>query len=458
MEVVILAAGKGTRMNSSTPKVLHTIGGKPMLAHAIEAAIELDSNLIHVVVGFGADKIEKYCETNMAEAPLNFVIQAKQLGTGHAVQQVIPSLTSIEDSNIVLILYGDVPLIQADTLEHLLNKANANSVAVLTGFTQDPTGLGRIIRDEDGEVIAIVEEKDACDEQRGINEFNTGIMAVPAGKLSSWLEKLGNDNEQGEYYLTDVIEAAVRDGCAVNSLVLKDEIEAQGVNDKMQLALLERYYQNRIVGYMLKSGVTLRDPNRVDVRGEIAFGSDVEIDINVIFEGTVRLGNKVRIDANVIIKNSIISDGVHILAGSNIDGAEISSGCKIGPSARLRPGTKLGKDVKIGNFVETKNVSFGEGSKANHLAYIGDAIIGRKVNIGAGTIFCNYDGANKHKSTLGDNVFVGSNSVLIAPVNIGDNSFVAAGSAINVDVNKEQLAVSRAKQRNIDGWARPKKT
>jgi bifunctional UDP-N-acetylglucosamine pyrophosphorylase/glucosamine-1-phosphate N-acetyltransferase len=457
MEVVILAAGKGTRMNSSTPKVLHCIGGKPMLAHAIEAAIELESDLIHIVVGYGADKIEKYCEANVADAPLNFVTQSEQLGTGHAVQQAMSSLTSLEDSNIVLVLYGDVPMIQANTLENLLNKADANSVAVLTGFTQDPTGLGRIIRDDNNQVIAIVEEKDASDKQRKINEFNTGIMALPAGKLSTWLEKLGNDNEQGEYYLTDVIEAAKISGCTVNSLVLDDEIEAQGVNDKMQLALLERYFQSRVVGYMLSSGVTLRDPNRVDVRGEIAFGSDVEIDINVILEGTVRLGNNVKIDANVIIKDSVISDGVHILAGSNIDGAEIGSGCKVGPSARLRPGTKLGKDVKIGNFVETKNAIFGEGSKANHLAYVGDAIIGRNVNIGAGTIFCNYDGANKHTSTLGDNVFVGSNSVLIAPVTLDDNCFVAAGSAINVDVSRDQLAISRAKQRNLEGWKRPQK-
>lgn len=457
MEVIILAAGKGTRMNSGTAKVLHTIGGKPMLAHAIDTAIELESNLIHVVVGFGGDQIEKYCEENIAEAPLNFVKQVEQLGTGHAVQQAIPTLTTIDDSNIVLVLYGDVPLIQADTLENLLRKANENTVSLLTAFAEDPAGLGRIIRDDLGEVSAIVEEKDANDQQRKIKEFNTGIMALPAGKLSSWLEKLGNDNAQGEYYLTDVIEMAVEEGCSVNSLVLADEIEAQGVNDKMQLALLERYYQNRIAGYLLNSGVTLRDPNRLDVRGEIAFGSDLEIDINVVLEGAVRFGNRVTIGPNVVIKDSIIGDDVSILAGSNIDGVEMDSGCIIGPSARLRPGTKLSKNVKIGNFVETKNAVFGEGSKANHLAYIGDAIIGNKVNIGAGTIFCNYDGVNKQTSKLGNNVFVGSNSVLIAPVNLADNTFIAAGSAINVDVEEDQLAISRAKQRNIEGWRRPTK-
>lgn len=458
MEVVILAAGKGTRMNSSTPKVLHTIGGKAMLAHAIDAATELESNLIHVVVGYGADKIEEYCEENIADAPLSFVKQTQQLGTGHAVQQAIPNLATIDDSNIIIILYGDVPMIQAATLETLLSKADVNSVALLTAFAEDATGLGRILRDDQGEVTAIVEEKDASDQQRKIKEFNTGIMALPAGKLTSWLDKLGNDNAQGEYYLTDVIEMAVEEGCSVNSLVLPDEIEAQGVNDKMQLALLERYYQNRIAGYLLNSGVTLRDPNRLDVRGEIAFGSDVEIDINVVLEGAVRLGNRVTIGPNVVIKDSVIGDDVTILAGSNIDGVEMDSGCIVGPSARLRPGTKLGKNVKIGNFVETKNASFGEGSKASHLAYIGDAVIGSQVNIGAGTIFCNYDGVNKHTSKLGNNVFVGSNSVLIAPVNLDDNSFVAAGSAINVDVGKEQLAISRAKQRNIEGWKRPKKT
>lgn len=455
MEVVILAAGKGTRMNSSTPKVLHSIGGKAMLAHAIDAVTELESNLIHVVVGYGADKIEKYCEENLPDIPLSFVTQSEQLGTGHAVQQAIPQLTSHDDSNNVLILYGDVPLIQPQTLESLLSKASSGTAAILTAFSDDPTGLGRIIRDINGDIVAIVEEKDATDDEKKIKEFNTGIMALPAAKLSLWLERLGNDNSQGEYYLTDVIEMAVEDGCVVDSLRLADEIEAQGVNDKMQLALLERYYQNRIAGYLLNSGVTLRDPNRLDIRGEIAFGSDVEIDVNVIFEGSVRLGNRVKIGANVIIKDSVISDGVEILSGSNIDGAEINTGCKIGPSARLRPGTKLGKDVKIGNFVEVKNARFGNGSKANHLAYVGDAIIGSGVNIGAGTIFCNYDGVNKHTSKIGDDVFIGSNSVIIAPVEIESNGFVAAGSAINRKVEKRQLAISRAKQRNVDGWKRP---
>lgn len=442
-------------MNSSLPKVLHSIGGKAMLAHAIDAVTELESNLIHVVVGFGADKIEKYCEKNLPDTSLSFVTQSEQLGTGHAVQQAIPQLTSLDDSNSVLILYGDVPLIQPYTLENLLSEANSNSVAILTAFSDDPTGLGRIIRDIDGDIVAIVEEKDANETEKKIKEFNTGIMALPAEKLSLWLERLGNDNSQGEYYLTDVIEMAVEDGCAINSLRLDDEIEAQGVNDKMQLALLERYYQNRIAGYLLNSGVTLRDPNRLDIRGEIAFGSDVEIDVNVIFEGTVRLGNGVKVGANVTIKDSVINDGVEILSGSNIDGSEINTGCKIGPSARLRPGAKLGKDVKIGNFVEVKNARFGNGSKANHLAYIGDAEIGSGVNIGAGTIFCNYDGVNKHKSIIGDNVFIGSNSVIIAPVEIESNGFVAAGSSINRKVEEDQLAISRAKQRNIDGWKRP---
>ncbi|MFK7863418.1 MAG: bifunctional UDP-N-acetylglucosamine diphosphorylase/glucosamine-1-phosphate N-acetyltransferase GlmU [Pseudohongiellaceae bacterium] len=457
MEVVILAAGKGTRMNSSIPKVLHSIGGKAMLAHAIDAAIELEGNLIHVVVGYGAKKIEDYCEEYLPDAPLSFVVQSEQLGTGHAVQQAIPSLTSVDDTNTVLVLYGDVPLIQAQTLENLLTKASIDSVAILTAFSEDPTGLGRIIRNEQGDISAIVEEKDATEAQKAIKEFNTGIMALPAGKLAGWLECLSNDNSQGEYYLTDVVEMAVEDGCSVESLPLLDEIEAQGVNDKIQLALLERYYQNRIAGYLLSSGVTIRDPNRLDIRGEIAYGTDVEIDINVVLEGTVRIGNNVKIGPNVVIKDSVINDDVEILAGSNIDGAEISAGCKIGPTARLRPGTKLARNVKIGNFVEIKNSHFGEGSKANHLAYIGDATIGSGVNIGAGTIFCNYDGVNKHASTVGDNCFIGSNSVIIAPVDIEKNSFIAAGSAINRNVDENQLSISRGKQRNIDGWKRPAK-
>jgi bifunctional UDP-N-acetylglucosamine pyrophosphorylase/glucosamine-1-phosphate N-acetyltransferase len=457
MEVVILAAGKGTRMNSSLPKVLHQIGGKPMLAHVIEAALELGSEQIHVVVGFEADKITQYCADHLPSTALSFVAQTQQLGTGHAVQQAVPQMLNTPDDEVVLILYGDVPLIQSHTLGALIANTNENTVSVLTAKTQDPTGLGRILRDDSGHVVAIVEEKDATDEQRKIEEINTGIMALPAGKLKTWLANLGNNNQQGEYYLTDVIAMAVADGCSVIPQTLNDEIEALGVNDKIQLALLERYYQNRIAGYLLQIGVTLRDPNRLDIRGDIEFGKDVEIDINCLFEGKVRLGNGVSIGANCVVKNSTIGDNVQILPGCNIDGAVIAKGCVIGPTARLRPGTDLGEGVKIGNFVETKNTVFGKGSKANHLSYIGDAAIGDGVNIGAGAIFCNYDGANKHKSTVGNNVFIGSNSVLVAPATIEDNGFIAAGSTITSRVKAGQLAIGRAKQRNIEGWKRPSK-
>jgi bifunctional UDP-N-acetylglucosamine pyrophosphorylase/glucosamine-1-phosphate N-acetyltransferase len=457
MEVVILAAGKGTRMNSTLPKVLHQIGGKPMLAHVIEAAKELGSEQIHVVVGFEAGKITQYCAENLSDTPLRFVEQVQQLGTGHAVQQAIPQMHNTPNDEVVLILYGDVPMIQSHTLSKLIEHTNENTVCVLTTITEDPTGLGRIIRDDSHHVVAIVEEKDASPEQRQIKETNTGIMAMPVGKLKAWLGNLSNNNKQNEYYLTDVIAMAVEDGCSVVPQILVDEIEALGVNDKTQLALLERYYQNRIAGYLLQIGVTLRDPNRLDIRGDIEFGKDVEIDINCIFEGTVTLGNGVCVGANCVIKNSVIGDNVQILPGCNIDGAIVDKGCVIGPTARLRPGTNLAENVKIGNFVETKNALFGKGSKANHLSYIGDADIGEGVNIGAGTIFCNYDGVNKHKSTVGNNVFIGSNSVLVAPATIEDDAFIAAGSNITTKVESGQLAVGRAKQRNIDGWKRPKK-
>lgn len=457
MDVVILAAGKGTRMNSSLPKVLHQIGGKPMLAHVVEAAQDLGSEQIHVVVGFEADKITQYCAEHLPSAQLRFVAQTEQLGTGHAVQQAVPQMHDTPDDEVVLILYGDVPLIQSHTLSALIKSTDENTVSVLTAITEDPTGLGRVIRDASGEMVAIVEEKDASDDQRQLKEINTGIMALPAGKLKHWLANLGNNNNQGEYYLTDVIAMAVADGCRVRPQILHDDIEALGVNDKIQLALLERYYQSRIAGYLLQIGVTLRDPNRLDIRGDIEFGKDVEIDINCVFEGQVTLGNGVLIGANCIVKNSTIGDNVQILPGCNIDGAVIAKDCVIGPTARLRPGTDLGEGVKIGNFVETKNAVFGKGSKANHLSYIGDAEIGEDVNIGAGAIFCNYDGANKHKSTVGNNVFIGSNSVLVAPATIEDGGFIAAGSTITAKVKTGQLAVARAKQRTIDGWKRPSK-
>jgi bifunctional UDP-N-acetylglucosamine pyrophosphorylase/glucosamine-1-phosphate N-acetyltransferase len=339
-----------------------------------------------------------------------------------------------------------------------VQQANANTLCILTLVTENPKGLGRIVRDDSGEITAIVEEKDASDEQKKINEVNTGIMVIPATKLNTWLNSLGNDNAQGEYYLTDLVAmAAADDESVISAMVIDDENEVQGVNDKAQLAGLERQYQMNKAEQLLKAGVLLRDPSRIDIRGEIETGSDVEIDINAIFEGRVTLGNGVKIGPNVVIKDSKIADNVNILQGTNIDGAEIGEGASVGPYARIRPGTILSENTKIGNFVETKNAIIGKGSKASHLAYIGDAVLGENVNIGAGTIFCNYDGANKHKTTIGDNVFVGSNSVLVAPVTLADNTFVAAGSSISSDVPADSLAIARGKQRNITGWKRPTK-
>jgi bifunctional UDP-N-acetylglucosamine pyrophosphorylase/glucosamine-1-phosphate N-acetyltransferase len=455
LDIVILAAGRGTRMNSNIPKVLHQIGGDSMLGHVLNAARKLESQQIHIVVGYGAEQIKQEFST---DKELQWALQEQQLGTGHAVMQAMPSIDTTKPEMRVLVLYGDVPLTNFSTLIKLVQQANANTLCILTLVTENPKGLGRIVRDDSGEITAIVEEKDASDEQKKINEVNTGIMVIPATKLNTWLNSLGNDNAQGEYYLTDLVAmAAADDESVISAMVIDDENEVQGVNDKAQLAGLERQYQMNKAEQLLKAGVLLRDPSRIDIRGEIETGSDVEIDINAIFEGRVTLGNGVKIGPNVVIKDSKIADNVNILQGTNIDGAEIGEGASVGPYARIRPGTILSENTKIGNFVETKNAIIGKGSKAGHLAYIGDAVLGENVNIGAGTIFCNYDGANKHKTTIGDNVFVGSNSVLVAPVTLADNTFVAAGSSISSDVPADSLAIARGKQRNITGWKRPTK-
>ena len=455
LDIVILAAGRGTRMNSNIPKVLHQIGGDSMLGHVLNAARKLESQQIHIVVGYGAEQIKQEFST---DKELQWALQEQQLGTGHAVMQAMPSIDTTKPEMRVLVLYGDVPLTNFSTLIKLVQQANANTLCILTLVTENPKGLGRIVRDDSGEITAIVEEKDANDEQKKINEVNTGIMVIPATKLNTWLNSLGNDNAQGEYYLTDLVAmAAADDESAISAMVIDDENEVQGVNDKAQLAGLERQYQMNKAEQLLKAGVLLRDPSRIDIRGEIETGSDVEIDINAIFEGRVTLGNGVKIGPNVVIKDSKIADNANILQGTNIDGAEIGEGASVGPYARIRPGTILSENTKIGNFVETKNAIIGKGSKASHLAYIGDAVLGENVNIGAGTIFCNYDGVNKHKTTIGDNVFVGSNSVLVAPVTLADNTFVAAGSSISSDVPADSLAIARGKQRNITGWKRPTK-
>lgn len=455
LDIVILAAGKGTRMNSNLPKVLHRIGGDSMLGHVLSAASQLQAAKTHIVVGFGADEIRE----NFADrADLQWAMQEQQLGTGHAVMQAMPGVDVSDSDKKILVLYGDVPLINFDTLSKLVQQSETNTLSILTLVTDRPTGLGRIVRDDGGKILAIVEEKDASEEQKQIKEINTGIMVISAPKLNFWLDALCNDNAQGEYYLTDVVAMAAADAdCALAAMVVNDENEVQGVNDKAQLATLERHYQMNKADQLLEAGVLLRDPSRIDIRGELTTGSDVEIDINALFEGKVTLGNGVKVGANVCIKDSTIADNAHILPGSIIEGADIGERASVGPYARIRPGTVLKQDTKIGNFVETKNAIIGKGSKASHLAYIGDAELGENVNIGAGTIFCNYDGVSKHKTLIGNNVFIGSNSVLVAPVKLADNAFVAAGSSVNSDVPADTLAVGRAKQRNISGWKRPTK-
>jgi bifunctional UDP-N-acetylglucosamine pyrophosphorylase/glucosamine-1-phosphate N-acetyltransferase len=468
LDVVILAAGKGTRMNSNLPKVMHKIAGKPMIEHVVDCASSLGTEHIHLVVGHGADVIKRHflgddshegyvSYEGLKGSELSFVSQDNQLGTGHAVQQAMPNIPARSVEDRVLVLCGDVPLVSKDTLKELIDTSATAPLGVLTLFTQNPEGLGRIIRDDSHQLRAIVEERDASEEQKGINEVNSGILVSSAIELKDWLSRLSNDNAQGEYYLTDIIAMAVADGHVVESLTTGDEYEVQGVNDKLQLCMLERHFQMIQAQALLATGVTVMDPTRVDIRGDISYGRDLTIDVNVVLEGQIKLGNNVSIGANCLIKDATLGDDVTLLPGTIIDGAVIGNAATIGPYARLRPGTVLADSVKIGNFVETKKAVMGNGSKANHLAYIGDATIGADVNIGAGTIFCNYDGVNKHTTTLGDNVFVGSNSVLVAPVELENGVFVAAGSVINRAVPSDNLAVGRAKQRNVTGWKRPAK-
>jgi bifunctional UDP-N-acetylglucosamine pyrophosphorylase/glucosamine-1-phosphate N-acetyltransferase len=449
LDIVILAAGQGTRMRSALPKVLHTIAGKSMLAHVIDTARQLKPQSIHVVIGHGAELVRE----QLATADVNFVLQTEQLGTGHAVAQALPALTAER----VLILYGDVPLIEVATLERLLARVSEQQLGLLTVNLNDPTGYGRIVRDDSGVVNAIVEHKDATAEQRLINEGNTGILAVPGKRLGEWLGRLSNSNVQGEYYLTDVIAMAVADGLVVATEQAVDEMEVLGANDRIQLSQLERHYQYRAARRLMVQGVTLIDPARFDLRGEVTVGRDVTIDINVIIEGQVVIEDGVQVGPNCVIKNSTLRKGAIIKANSHLEGAEMGEGADCGPFARLRPGSVLGAKAHVGNFVELKNTTLGEGAKAGHLSYLGDAEIGARSNIGAGTITCNYDGANKFKTVLGEDVFIGSNSALVAPVTLGDRATTGAGSVITADVPDNTLAVGRAKQRNIPGWKRPTK-
>ncbi len=451
-EVIVLAAGKGTRMCSMQPKVLHELAGKPLLGHVLDAAASTAPARIRVVVGAGGEQVA----AAFAGRDLEWVEQAEQLGTAHAVQMALPGL---DDAAVALVLYGDVPLIRPATLEQLLIPARRGALAMLTSFPADPTGYGRILRDGQGRVTAVIEHPDATPEQRAIGEVNTGIMAMPVARLRGWLGRVGNANAQAEYYLTDIVALAVADGVEVATCQPAAEAEVEGVNDRAQLARLERWVQRRRAEALMAAGVSLADPARFDCRGELSAGRDIWIDVDCVFEGRVVLADGVRIGPHCVIRDAEIGPGAQIKAHTLIEGpAMIAAGAQIGPFARLREGSRIGPDARIGNFVETKQAELGAGTKANHLAYLGDVRLGTEVNVGAGTITCNYDGANKHRTEIGDGAFIGSNSSLVAPVRIGAGATVGAGSTITGEVPDGHLGVGRAKQRNIPGWRRPVKS
>jgi bifunctional UDP-N-acetylglucosamine pyrophosphorylase/glucosamine-1-phosphate N-acetyltransferase len=446
--VVILAAGQGTRMKSNLPKVLHSLAGKPMLAHVVAAARQLQPHKVIVVYGHGGDKVQQA----LPDTDLLWVEQAEQHGTGHAVQQALPLL---DDVDRVLILYGDVPLINPNTLRELIDRNTA--LALLTVMLDDPSGYGRIIRDSDRVIQAIVEQKDATPDQLAVTEINTGIMSVSQPQLNNWLGRLSNDNAQGEYYLTDIVGFAVEAAVMVEASHPLSDMEVIGVNDRMQLAQLERRFQMANATRLMQQGVTLVDPARFDLRGQLSPGKDVYIDVNVIIEGDVELGDGVCIGANTVLRNCKVAQGVSILENCVIEDADIGAACKIGPFSRIRPGTVLEGEAHIGNFVEIKNSTIAPGSKVNHLSYIGDSLLGSGVNIGAGTITCNYDGANKHRTVIGDGAFIGSNSALVAPVQIAEGATIGAGSVISKDAEANKLTLARARQVTIENWQRPVK-
>ncbi|WP_218354148.1 bifunctional UDP-N-acetylglucosamine diphosphorylase/glucosamine-1-phosphate N-acetyltransferase GlmU [Alteromonas lipotrueiana] len=448
--VVVLAAGKGTRMKSALPKVLHKVGGVPMVQRIINTVETMQASAVHLVYGHGGDLLKQQIHGNN----LNWCLQAEQLGTGHAVQQAADAITDNED---VLILVGDAPLIRQQTLERLVAVKQQCDLALLTVKLDDPTGMGRIIRGDDNNITAIVEHKDATDAQRKINEINTGMMMMNGADLKHWLKSLSNDNAQGEYYLTDVIAMAASQGKTIQAAHPDEVVETEGVNNRIHLAKLERALQRWQADELMTGGATLADPARIDVRGNVTTGNDVFIDINCVFEGKVTLGNNVHIGPNCVLKDCHIADNTTIEAQTLIDDAQVGEACTIGPFARLRPGSVMHKKAKVGNFVEMKKSTLGEGAKANHLTYLGDADIGPNANIGAGTITCNYDGVNKSKTVIGENAFIGSNSALVAPVEIGKDATVGAGSVVTNKVENGALAIGRAKQRNISNWQRPQK-
>lgn len=450
LSVCILAAGQGKRMYSRIPKVLHLIGGKPLVGHVLDTASALTPVAPVVVYGHGGDQLR----AAFAGCEITWVEQREQLGTGHAVAQALPHLPR---DSLVLILYGDVPLLSHATLETLMNAADESGFSLLTVNLPDPTGYGRIVRNHRGDIVRIVEHKDASPEELAILEVNTGIMAVRGEYLHQWLPTLENSNAQGEYYLTDCVAKAVAEGLRVAGVEARDELEVTGVNNRVQLAQLERAFQRAQAEALMTRGVTLLDPARVDVRGSLNCGQDVSIDVNVVFIGEVTLGDGVVIGPNCVIGDSRIGDGVEVLANSVIENAQIGRGARIGPFSRIRPETVLGPEVHVGNFVEIKKSEIADGSKVNHLAYIGDCEIGRAVNVGAGTITCNYDGASKHKTVIEDDAFIGSDTQLVAPVTIGRGATIGAGTTVTENVEPERLVISRVRQKSISGWQRPRK-
>jgi bifunctional UDP-N-acetylglucosamine pyrophosphorylase/glucosamine-1-phosphate N-acetyltransferase len=446
--LIVLAAGKGTRMKSAMPKVLHRLAGKPLLAHVLDTGMQLSPASITVVIGHGAEQI-RHAITH----PVNWALQSEQLGTGHAVQQ---GLDGIDDDDTVLITYGDVPLTRVSTFQALLDVCDESTIGLLTLMLDEPSGYGRVLR-EGGAVVGVVEQKDATPDQLSISEINAGVVTIRGGNLRDLLSRLGNDNAQGEYYLTDIFSLAVKDGLGIRAVHPTDAWEVDGVNSRSQLARLERLHQHHLAEQLMDAGVSLADPARIDIRGTLKTGRDVSIDVNCVFEGDCVLGDNVEIGPNCLISGSSIADNTSILANCVIEEASVGSHAHVGPFARLRPGTRTDSGIRIGNFVETKNAQVGEGSKINHLSYVGDSTVGKNVNIGAGTITCNYDGANKHQTVIGDNAFIGSNSALVAPVTICEGATVGAGSTITRNVPADRLSLTRARQTDIENWTRPVK-
>ncbi len=451
LSIIILAAGKGTRMKSATTKVMHKLAGTSLLEHVIDTAQSLSPQNMGIVCGNGVEQVLPLLDDKGVPS----IMQHEQQGTGHAVMQAV---SVFENSDQVLVLYGDVPLTQGSTLESLINCGDPQSLRILTTELSDPTGYGRIVRNQTGDVTHITEQKDADQQTLLIREVNSGIMVLPAKWLTSSLEKLSNDNAQSEYYLTDMVAMAVEDGLAINTVCCADNAEVAGVNTRQQLAELERHYQLLQANELMANGVTLADPSRLDVRGKLQTGTDITVDVNVIFEGEVTIADNVDIGANCIIKDSVIGQGTIILPNSIIESSQVGDNVNIGPFARLRPGTVLSNKAKIGNFVETKNANIGQGSKVNHLSYIGDTDMGSDVNIGAGTITCNYDGANKHRTTIGDNVFIGSDSQLIAPITVAEGATIGAGTTLRKDAPEQALTLTKSVQKTVAGWKRPVKS